>query len=74
MDRQSYALLYDRVMLPLVGKQRYDTQFTCDAKGWRPEPLENESELAELRQEAGLDPIAARAAQLIAQYGSECPG
>lgn len=74
VDRQNYALLYDRVMLPLTGKQRYGTQFTCDAKGWHPKPLESENELAKLRQQVGLDPIADRTKQFVAQYGSRCPG
>ena len=72
VDRQNYALLYDRVMLPLTGKQRYGTQFTCDAKGWHPLPLENEVGLDGIRKGAGLDPIAAYTKQLIAGLGEHC--
>jgi hypothetical protein len=73
VGRQNYALLYDRVMLPLTGKQRYGTQFTCDVKGWHPLAVENEAELDNLRKEAGLDPISTYSKQLIAQYGERCP-
>ena len=72
VDRQQYALLYDRVMLPLTGKQRYGTQFTCDGKGWHPEPVEDSGKLDALRKSAGLDPIAAYTKQMIATYGDRC--
>ena len=72
VDRHNYALLYDRVMLPLTGKQRYGTQFTCDEKGWRPQTLENDATVDERRKEAGLGPIAEYAKELIAHYGEHC--
>jgi hypothetical protein len=71
VNRRHYALLYDRVMLPLTGKQRYGTQFICDVK-WHPQPLEDPQRLDELRKQAGLDPISEYAKQLIEDYGEHC--
>ena len=73
VERGNYALLYDRVMLPLTGKQRYGTQFTCDTKGWHPQALENEAAVDARRKEVGLDPIATYAKLMIATYGEHCP-
>ena len=72
VDRKNYAMLYDRVMLPLTGKQRFGTQFTCEANKWHPLPLENEAALEGLRKDAGLDSIAAYTKELITAYGEHC--
>jgi hypothetical protein len=72
VHRRDYAYLYDRVMLKLVGKQRYGTQMTCKAGVRLPRPLENEPDLARLRREAELDPMADYMKQMQDVIGS-CP-
>ena len=49
----NYAYLYDRVMLKLVGKQRYGTQVTCRAGHRIPRPLEDAVAVAEWRRKVG---------------------
>ncbi|MDN4631142.1 hypothetical protein QCD71_06435 [Sphingomonas sp. PsM26] len=51
---KSYAYLYDRVMLKLVGKQRYATQLTCRAGHYVPQPIENDLKVDSLRRGVGL--------------------
>jgi hypothetical protein len=72
IEGSNYAMLYDRVMLPLTGKQRYGSQFTCDDTGWHPLPLEDEAHVDQLRKSLGLTPIADYKAGMIAQYGAHC--
>jgi hypothetical protein len=72
IDKGSYGLLYDRVMLPLTGKQRYGSQFTCDDKGWHPLPLEDEAHVDARRKALGMKPIADYRAALIKIYGEKC--
>lgn len=71
VDRHHYALLYDRVMLPLTGKQRYGTQFICDVK-WHPMPLEDPDHVDDLRKQVSLEPISDYSKQLIRDYGEHC--
>ncbi len=73
VNRKNYALLYDRVMLPLTGKQRYGTQFTCEKRGWHPRALENEANLDNLRSQVGLDTVASYMKRMIDAYGARCP-
>ncbi|MEP9359823.1 DUF6624 domain-containing protein [Sphingomonas sp. KR3-1] len=72
VDGRNYALLYDRVMLPLTGKQRYGSQFVCGETGWRPRPLEDEAGVEEWRKSVGLQPLAEYRKSLIAAYGEQC--
>lgn len=74
VDGKSYGLLYDRVMLPLTGKQRYGSQFTCDDKGWHPLPLEDEAAVDARRKTLGLSPIAEYRQTLIHEYGEKGSG
>ena len=69
-----YALLYDRVMLKLVGRQRYGTQFTCTAGRRAPQPLEDENAVARWRASAGLDTLAENTARIEQMYGPCPPG
>lgn len=58
VDRKNYAYLYDRVMMKLVGKQRYATQLTCHAGHWRPQSLEDDGNVDAWRRKAGLTTLA----------------
>jgi hypothetical protein len=69
VSQQNYAYLYDRVMLKLAGKQRYGTQATCIEGRFRPQSLEDEARLDELRAEVGLDPEAKYLAMMDEMYG-----
>lgn len=51
---KDYAYLYDRVMLKIVGKQRYGTQLTCGKSGLEAMPIESEAEVDSLRSKVGL--------------------
>lgn len=68
----NYALLHDRVMLPLTGKQRYGSQFVCGANGWTPRPLEDAARVDALRKSVGLGPLAEYRKSLIAAFGETC--
>jgi hypothetical protein len=71
LDNSSYALLYDRVMLPLTGKQRYGTQFTCDEKGWRPLDLDDEGHVDARRKTLGMSSVAEYRDKLVKSYGEK---
>lgn len=68
-EPQNYALLYDRVMLKLVGTQRYGTQFTCNDGHWGPQPLEDTAKVEQWRKEVGLDTLAENTARIEKAYG-----
>ncbi|WBO22357.1 DUF6624 domain-containing protein [Sphingomonas abietis] len=72
VDQESYALLTDRVLLPLTGKQRYGTQFTCDSKGWHPLDLEDPDHVDARRTSLGMSSIADNKARMIRLYGAHC--
>lgn len=57
VSRHNYAYLYDRVMLKLVGTQRYATQLTCENGVYVPQPLEDAGRVDELRAEVDLEPL-----------------
>jgi hypothetical protein len=69
VSQQNYAYLYDRVMLKLAGKQRYGTHATCIDGRFRPQSLEDEANLDELRAQVGLDPEAKYLAGMDEMYG-----
>lgn len=69
---QNYALLYDRVMLQMVGTQRYGTQMSCATGDWRPLPLEDAGKVEGYRRAAGLNTMAQNAARILKEYGP-CP-
>ena len=59
VSKRNYAYLYDRVMLKLVGKQKFGTQFGGCEKGTRQlRPLEDEKQLDVYRASHDLEPIA----------------
>ena len=72
VTKPNYAYLYDRVMLKIVGKQRYATQATCEAGKLVPQPLEDEAAVPRLRAEAQLEPLETYMDQLRAVAGG-CP-
>jgi hypothetical protein len=69
VSQQNYAYLYDRVMLKLAGKQRYGTQATCLDGQRKPQPLEDEAKLDQLRAQVGLDPEEKYLAGMDEMYG-----
>jgi hypothetical protein len=72
VSKPNYAYLYDRVMLKLVGKQRYGTQMTCRGGKRVPQPLEQEASLARDRKAMELDPVEQYLAQMHQSFG-DCP-
>ncbi len=70
VNKKNFAYLYDRVMLKLVGKQRYATQMTCHEGRYVPLPVEDERKIDMLRHEVGLDPLAQYQKQMIKDMGS----
>ena len=73
VSRKNYALLYDRVMLKLTGRQRYGTQMHCRAGQRVPRPLESEAALAGRRTEMGLETMADYMKSLDSFYGRCAP-
>lgn len=69
VDRKNYAYLYDRVMLKLVGRQRYATQLTCRAGHYVPQPLEDARTVEARRRSIGLDTLSDYAARLAKDMG-----
>lgn len=68
----NYALLYDRVMLKIAGKQRYGTQMSCATGSWAPSPLEDAGKVDAYRRSAGMGTLAANTARILKAYGP-CP-
>jgi hypothetical protein len=69
VNSKNYAYLYDRVMLKLVGKQRYATQMTCRAGRYVPEPVEDDRKVEELRRAVGLDTLSDYEQRMIKAAG-----
>ncbi len=57
VSARNHAYLHDRVMLKLMGKQRYGTQMWCVNGKFAPRPLEQPDRLEDLRRGAGLGPM-----------------
>lgn len=55
---KNYAYLYDRIMLKVVGKQRYGTQLTCRKSVLEAMPLESEADVDSLRIKVGLPKLS----------------
>jgi hypothetical protein len=72
VSKPNYALLYDRVMLKLAGKQRYGTQTTCGNGTHVPLPLEEAGSVDRRRAEMTLPPMADYIAVMNQRYGA-CP-
>lgn len=66
---RNYAYLYDRVMLKLVGTQRYATQTTCEGGNRVASPLENELRMPAYRQSVGLETFE----EYLEQFRFPCP-
>jgi len=72
VDRKNYAYLYDRVMLKIVGRQRYATQMTCKGGRYVPQPLESEGLVEKRRREMGLGTLREYEQQMVKVVGA-CP-
>jgi len=72
VDRKNYAYLYDRVMLKIVGRQRYATQMTCKEGRYVPQPLESEALVEKRRHEMGLGTLTEYEQQMVKFVGA-CP-
>lgn len=71
VSAKDYAYLYDRVMLKLVGKQRYATQFECKDGARTPQPLEADIASADrYRAAAKLDTVEENIARMKRTYGA----
>jgi hypothetical protein len=70
VSKQDVAFLTDRVLLADGKKQRYGTQFKQTARGFMPEPLEDEAGVDTRRAKMGLAPIAEYAQELAEFYGN----
>jgi hypothetical protein len=70
VSRSSYALLYDRIMLKITGRQRYGSQVMCREGRLVTMPTESDEMVGVRRREMELGPLAdylARAAQAMGQ-------
>jgi hypothetical protein len=65
------AYLEDRVRVHAGQPQLYGTQFTQDADGLRPEPIEDREHLEERRAAAGLGPFAEYEARMHGHQAQE---
>lgn len=54
VDAKSFAYLHDRVMLKIVGTQRYGTQLVCNGAKLEAMPLEDPASVDRLRHGVGL--------------------
>lgn len=72
VDRKNYAYLYDRVMLKIVGRQRYATQMTCEGGRYVPQPLEANTAVETRRREMGLGTLTEYEQQMVKAVGA-CP-
>lgn len=54
VSKSNYAYLYDRIMLKLVGTQRYATQVMCEDGDYVPRPLEDPERMEEHRADMEL--------------------
>jgi len=72
VEKQNYALLFDRVTLKTAGKQRYGTQATCAAGKRIPQPVEDMAGLDSRRAAMGLQPIADYLKSMDKFFGN-CP-
>ncbi|MCU6456068.1 hypothetical protein LPN01_18475 [Sphingomonas sp. A2-49] len=70
--KDNYALLRDRVMLQLTGRQRYGTQWSCATGSWAPFTLEDAGKVDAYRAEAGLGTLAENGERIRRNYGP-CP-
>lgn len=69
VSSRDYAYLYDRVMLKLVGTQRFATQVTCEGGKYVPLPLEDEAKMPAFRRKYGLGTFA----EYLEMFSRPCP-
>lgn len=72
LDKQNYALLFDRVTLKIAGRQRYGTQVICTAGKRVPQPLEDIAGLDSRRAAMGLPSMADYLKSMDKHFGN-CP-
>lgn len=68
-NKTDYAFLFDRVMLKLIGKQRFATQLTCKGGKLVPLPLEDEAGVEARRRKMGIDSLADYEARTLKEAG-----
>jgi hypothetical protein len=68
-NKNDYAFLFDRVMLKLIGKQRYGTQLTCEQGKLVPLPLQEEAGLESRRHKMGIGSLADYEARTLREAG-----
>lgn len=72
VSKPNYAYLYDRVMLKIVGTQRYGTQMTCEAGKRVLRRIEVGVKVDAARAEVELGPVAGYIAMMNTNFGP-CP-
>ncbi len=72
VEKKNFALLHDRVMLQMTGKQRYGTQWTCETGTWQPRPLDNKATVDADRASVGVGTLAENGERIARNYGP-CP-
>jgi len=70
--KKNFALLHDRVMLQMTGRQRYGTQWSCATGDWQPFPLEDRTKVDSWRATVDLGTLADNGAR-IAKTAGPCP-
>ena len=68
-NKADYAFLFDRVMLKLIGKQRFATQLTCEQGKLVPLPLEDEAGVEARRRKMGIGSLADYEARTLKEAG-----
>lgn len=69
VDQRGYAYLYDRVMVKVVGKQRYGTQLTCQNGQLVPLPMESALKVDSVRHAVGMPTLVEYEAQVLKEDG-----
>lgn len=66
---KNYAFLYDRVMLKLIGFQKYGTQLSCVSGAYKPRPLEDEKNVDAFRLRVGMNGMFDHLNEVQREYG-----
>ncbi|MEN2789422.1 DUF6624 domain-containing protein [Sphingomonas oligophenolica] len=69
ISKRRYALLTDRVMLKITGKQIYGSQLICKAGNWGTFPIEDEASVDTRRAQMELGPIKAYIDDFVRDVG-----
>jgi hypothetical protein len=72
VPKPDYALLYDRVMMKVAGRQRYGSQYECREGRFQPRPLEDPAKVDALRKAMGLGTLAQNTARIRRENAALC--